>query len=90
MLSTIDISGYITKANASFEANMLTITQKENAGEFPDALYEKCNMLSSCLDVLNSKHGLVNYQVERIIQKMVQAGNLNNFIGNPILYILKV
>ena len=88
MLSTADINSYIAKAQRSLEANMLTATLQENAGEFPDELYEICSLLSSGIDVLNSNHGLKNHQVEDIVQEMIEVGNLNYYLGNPIPYLV--
>ncbi len=85
-MSQSQISDYINKANIVIESNMLSIVHSAQVGKKLNSLYYSTDWLSAGVDVLTSNNDLTNLQIEIIVQKMIEQGNLNDFNGDPIPY----
>ncbi len=86
-ISLSEINHFIAAAQRALEVNMLEIVAGKRSGKKGDSLYLPNRWLSAGVDVLTSNNSLTNLQVEVIIQKMIEEGNLTKFSGDPIPYL---
>lgn len=87
MVNQSTISGYIAKAQRAQASYMLSAVRYERSGEDAIQWYRKSRYLSAGIRVLsNSNNGLQNFEIEQIIQEMIEQGAINDFSSSVIVF----